>query len=231
MMQEHALQTPRTARYLTLDPLSDAGPEPVAEVWIVVHGYGQLARYALRDFRGLRSPRRMIVAPEALNRFYLDDAHQRVGATWMTREDRIADIADYVAYLDAVFGAVCDRIHSDTHAIPLVVLGFSQGVQTVSRWLDQSPRLASRTRRADRLILWGGAWPHDTDLPTARSWLKDADLTLVAGDRDEYVTPDRLAAQEAALRDADVPFRTIRYEGGHRIDPEILRTRLVSSDA
>ena len=82
-MQEHHFSTPRTARYYTLDPA-----EAVREVWFVLHGYGQLAGAFLRHFERLQDGARLFIAPEALSRYYLP-GHQRVGASWMTREDRL----------------------------------------------------------------------------------------------------------------------------------------------
>ncbi|NNF58108.1 MAG: hypothetical protein HKN04_07680 [Rhodothermaceae bacterium] len=217
-MHEHTISVPRTARYALL------GPEegPVDEVWMVAHGYGQLARYFARPFATIQAERRLIAAPEALHHFYLDDAHRRVGASWMTREHRLAAISDYVGYLDAVFVGVCVRAHADPRTIRLVALGFSQGTATVSRWLDQSPLLATRARRADWLLLWGSGLPHDLDLPNA-AWLSEADLTLVVGEQDAYLTPERVAGQETALREAAIPYRVVRYDGEHRIEPEVLR--------
>src|SRR5690606_29110285 len=101
-MREQHTTVPRTARYYTL---GRAGPE-LGQVWFVCHGYGQLAARFIRRFRGLDNGRRLIVAPEALSRFYVGDhggphgPESRVGATWMTREDRLREIDDYVRYLD-----------------------------------------------------------------------------------------------------------------------------------
>ena len=172
----------------------------------------------------MEAPGRLLVAPEALSRFYTDDDHRRVGASWMTREDREAEIDDYVRYLDGVLVDVCARHAADPHAVRLVVLGFSQGAATAARWLALSPRLAERTPRADRLVLWGAGLPHDLDLHDARRWLADADLTLVVGDEDAYATPERVADVEARLAAADVPYRLLRYPGGHRIERAVLTT-------
>src|ERR671913_1620 len=94
----HALVVPRTARYYTLGP-THGFPR---ELWIVCHGYGQLASRFVSQFAALDDGTRLIVAPEALSRFYLDpipkrrnEASPRVGASWMTREDRESEIADY----------------------------------------------------------------------------------------------------------------------------------------
>jgi len=93
---EHHIEVPRTARYLTL------GPGDAADVWIVIHGYGQLAGRFLRRFEPIDDGTRHIVAPEALSRFYVGNEAGRhgqsskVGATWMTREAREDEITDYV---------------------------------------------------------------------------------------------------------------------------------------
>src|SRR2546422_4543520 len=105
-MQEHQFSTSRSARYFTL-----GSPQHAADVWLVCHGYGQLASRFLERFRPIEAERRCIVAPEGLSRFYLTEhpAERRVGASWMTREDRLHEIDDYVRYLDGVYGNVVPR--------------------------------------------------------------------------------------------------------------------------
>lgn len=216
-MQEHAFSTTRTARYAVLGQTE----RPVTELWVALHGYGQLARYFIRPFEAIAAPGRLIVAPEAFNRFYLDAAHRRVGATWMTREHREADIADYVHYLDGVVAEVCRQASVNPRTVHLTVLGFSQGSETVTRWLDRSALLAHRPGRADGLVLWGNGLPLDLDL-NAASWLSSVPLTLVVGDDDAYATPERIAAVRGRLDEASVPYRFVGYAGGHRIEPDVL---------
>src|SRR5881409_4124826 len=117
-MHEHHLSVSRTARYFTLGESSRA----VGEVWFACHGYGQLAARFLEKLRVLDDGTRYLVAPEGLSRFYLTErtTERRVGASWMTREDRLAEIADYVRYLDAVYDDVfvrCDRARVTVHAL------------------------------------------------------------------------------------------------------------------
>lgn len=202
-MQEHSITVPRTARYFTL-----GAAERAHDMWFVCHGYGQLAARFLERFRALESPERCIVAPEALSRFYLSEhpAERRVGASWMTKEDRLHEIEDYVRYLDAVYAHV-----SPAHK-RVTALGFSQGTATVCRWS------ALGSSRVDRLILWGGEVPPDLDL--AR--LRVPTVTLVYGTRDEFFTPKVVAANEARLREQGVPYDLIAFEGGHVIDVETL---------
>lgn len=221
-MTTRAIAAVKTARYVVL------GPEdgPVEEVWVACHGYGQLATFFGRHFQDVGRPGRLVVVPEALSRFYVERGGtrpgDRVGASWMTREDREAEIVDTVRYLDDVFVAACARADADPRAVSLSGFGFSQGAATVVRWLALSPLVAGRARRADRLVLWGGALPHDLDLDAHVPWLRESGLTLVAGDRDEFATPGRIVQEERRLAAAGVPFRSVSFSGGHRIDAAVL---------
>jgi len=207
----HHLSTTRTARYATL-----GDPSAAREAWVVLHGYGQLAEYFIRSFRVLDDGERLIVAPEALSRFYLDGMreHDRVGASWMTKADREREIHDYVRYLDALYAQmVAGGLGEDA---PVHVLGFSQGTATASRWA------ALGESTVERLTLWAGGVPHDLDLDAHRTLLQRLDLTLVIGTEDEYISAERVADEEARLDAHGIPHRTVRFDGGHRIDPDVL---------
>ncbi|HET9386669.1 MAG TPA: alpha/beta fold hydrolase [Gemmatimonadales bacterium] len=212
-MQEHSIPTSRTARYFTLGTPGAGG---VREVWFVCHGYGQLAARFLERFRPLESPERCIVAPEGLSRFYLSEspAERRVGASWMTREDRLNEIDDYVRYLDAVYTVVAPPPGQRVTA-----LGFSQGTATACRWA------ALGTSRIDRLVLWGGEVPPDLDITR----LRVPRLILVYGTRDEFFTPKVVAANEARLREHGIRYELLSFDGGHEIHAATLRSLLESA--
>jgi predicted esterase len=201
-MREHFVSTSRTARYFTL-----GAPEHAREVWFVCHGYAQLGSRFLERFRPIEAAGRCIVAPEGLSRFYLteDPQERRVGASWMTREDRLHEIADYVRYLDAVYTDVAP-------ARQVVALGFSQGTATVSRWA------ALGSSRIDRLIVWGGEVPPDLDLGR----LRVPSVVLVYGTRDQFFTPKVVAATEARLRAQAIAYDLVSFDGGHEIDAATL---------
>ncbi len=219
-VRAHHVEVPRTARYYTA-----GDPAGARAVWLALHGYGQLAGYFARHFAphaGAGSGR-LVVAPEALSRFYVGredpatGAPARVGATWMTREDREAEIADYVRYLDRALDAATAGAGLDPGALPLGVLGFSQGAATACRWVAYRHQHGLPAPRA--LVLWGGALPHDFDLAGADGdALRRTRLTLAVGDADEFATPALVAEQEARLRAAGVAYEVARYAGGHRLD-------------
>jgi predicted esterase len=209
-MQEHHIQVSRSARYFTL---GEVGPD-LKQVWLVCHGYSQMAKQFVRYFRVLDDGSRLIVAPEGLSRFYLDHATGAIGASWMTREDRLSEIDDYVRYLDTLHNHVFHEL--DRSLIRFVVLGFSQGVATVSRWVSRSKV------QPDQVILWGGVIPPDVDLEADGSRLGKSGLTIVVGDQDEYADEESVAEMEARLHASEIPFSIIRFKGGHRLDKEVL---------
>ena len=212
---EHHLTVSRTARYFTLG-------EPGAhlhEVWFALHGHGQLARWFLRRFGPCAAPDRLIVAPEALSRFYVEPAvshakgRVRVGATWMTREDRLAEIADYVGYLDTLYDEVFARV--DRGAVKVLVLGFSQGVATACRWLCRG------RARADTLVLWAGPLPAELDVESVEP-LRHTRVLRVFGERDEVAGAEALEIDAGRLRELGLDVPLLKFDGGHGLSPAIL---------
>jgi predicted esterase len=213
VVHEHHFRTPRTARYYLLGQVTHA----TRELWVACHGYAQLARFFARPFAGIVTPARAVLVPEALNRYYFETApgvhgpHARVAATWMTREDREHDIADYVEYLDNLVAHVAGDVAAD---LRITALGFSQGTATVSRW-------AARGRtRVERVILWGAGMP--PELEPSPSLFQGAGLVIAIGRQDEHVSEAAVARQEARLQAGGMPYRLVRYDGGHRVEPHAL---------
>ncbi|MEX2282805.1 MAG: phospholipase [Gemmatimonadota bacterium] len=223
MSTEHRLTISKTARYYQLGEVS----LETREVWLCCHGYGQLAEPFVQRLEPIASDQRVIVAPEALHRFYLDPpdrsaADRRVGATWMTREDRETDIQDYIEYLDQVCALVCP---DPALGSSLVGFGFSQGTATIARW-------AAATRHpVSRLILWGSGLPPDLDWSRAAQRFQQAPVTIVAGEQDEFALPDRIAEQESLLAQHGVRYSTVRFRGGHQLDDLTLKELAREADA
>jgi predicted esterase len=217
----HHLRVQRTARYYTL-----GGAIAPRTVWIVLHGYSQLAGDFIRYFGDLATEETLVVAPEALNRYYTvsaDSAPARdrpVGATWMTREDRASEIADYVEYLDAVYEEVAAGAARDGAQVNVV--GFSQGAATATRWVTHGKA------HLDRLVLWGGLTPPETDFSRGPSSFRHTRVTIVLGARDHHVTDEMLSAEQARFDAARVPYDVIRFDGGHVVSRAVF-PRLASA--
>lgn len=215
-MTERHIHVSRTAR---IQLLGSPGSH-VREVWFACHGYGQLAAEFTRQLSAVAAEERLIVAPEALSRFYVgsldrDASDRRVGATWMTREDREAEIADYVAYLDTVYRTIMAELPPS--GVRVHALGFSQGVATVMRWI------ALGTAQVDALTLWAGGLAHDVNLDEHAERFARMSVTLVAGEHDRLVTDAALAAAHDRLRAAGIAHEVVRFAGGHRLDDAVLR--------
>jgi len=209
--RERHIEVQRSARYVTLGEVHPG----LRQVWIACHGYGQLVTQFIEYFQVLNDGTRLIVAPEGLSRFYLDHASGTIGASWMTKADRRAEIVDYVNYLDAL----ADRVLTDVNreSVALRLLGFSQGAATVSRWIERG------RVRPDGVVLWAGTIPPDVDMTALRRRLDGAALEFVVGESDHYASPEMLAEQEARLKQHDFEYTLIRFTGGHRLDKEVLR--------
>src|SRR5262245_59558539 len=197
----------KSTRVYHLGDLSGA-----TEVWFALHGYGQVAAQFIEDFAPAVRPGRVIVAPEALNHFYTDHRGKKVGATWMTSEDRDAEISDYVAYLDTV----SERFLSGLSAPRVEVHGFSQGSATAARWI------ALGRIRAARLVIWGGELPPDPPMESIVERLNEADLNIVMGDKDQYYSRDRVDQGLERLDAAGVRYAMHWFEGGHVVDRGVL---------
>jgi len=200
------VRTPRTARVAHL------GPERAERsIWVVLHGYRQLAPWFLRHFRSLDDGSRRILAPEALNRFYVGDPDgrhgpdARIGATWMTREDRDQEIDDYVEYLERVLGEATGE-HDE---LSVVVLGFSQGAHTAARWMLRSEHPA----RA--VVLWGEGLPHDTTAEELKA--RPRRWVLIRGDADRSRDPAREARDAERFLTAGLDPEVRVHAAGHRL--------------
>lgn len=205
-LRSHDLTVPKTARYFMLGP----APVEAKGVVIALHGYGQLPEFFLRKFQRAADAGWCVVAPEGLHRFYVQGTNGRVGASWMTKEARTSDIADYVEYLDRLVEAL------GLGGKPPVLLGFSQGVATASRWA------AWGRTRFERLILWAGVFPPDYPWETGCDRLQGLKIDVALGSQDPFFGSDLLADTSAILNAQGIEHAVHGFTGGHAVDPELL---------
>jgi len=194
--------------------LGKASPK-IKTIWMVCHGYGQLASYFIKRFESLNDGSNLIVAPEGLSRFYLDHAESRIGASWMTREDRLIDIENYLEYLNQVHTQVINPVTQEYQA-QISLLGFSQGVATICRYAAQTKA------RFDRLVLWAGTVPPDLNFPKAQARFQQARVQIVYGDQDQYVHRAYWEIEKKAWAKLQIKPEIKVFSGGHRLDPEVL---------
>jgi len=202
----------RPARYFTLGELN----EHTEQLWFVCHGYGQLAEYFIKKFQVLDNGKTYIVAPEGLSRFYLEGLSGRVGATWMTKEDRLNDIKDNVNYLNSLYELITKELKPD---IKITLLGFSQGGPTVCYWI------AYKKVKFDKLVLWAGVFPPDLNNDfefTAEYLLKDKPTYMVYGTNDPLLKPEH-SKQLESYKTIKPDLQIITFEGKHELNEEVLK--------
>jgi predicted esterase len=209
MINPHQINFQFKARYFTSGILN----KNTRYIWLVFHGYGQLAGYFIRKFQNLDDTH-YVIAPEGLSRFYLSDNSGRVGASWMTNEDRLTDIENQIAYINKIYQSVQPNIK---RGAKLIVLGFSQGTATAMRWI------VNQSITPDKLLLWAGTIPPDLDAENKNVDLSGIDTYIVQGDTDPYLETVYMENMRDWLEFYKIKQKDIKFPGGHTIDVETLK--------
>lgn len=178
------------------------------DYWLACHGYGQLPQYFVQPFL---SKNMHIVAPEAPNTFYLEGFSGRVGANWMTKHHRESDIVNYLGFLNQIV----EKTLVESKA-KKVLFGFSQGVHTISRFFLDS------TRQWDALVLCGAAIPDDVLEVLNLNHFKATKLIIATGEKDQFLSKDKVVKYLEGLRERGVPFFHLSYNDGHKVTKELV---------
>lgn len=206
----HKVQVPRTARYFTLNPIT----ADTRRIWVVYHGYGQLGEYFIRHFRHLDPKENAIIALEGLSRFYVDGLSGRVGASWMTSEDREDEITDQNGYINAVLNDLGIDPATEQR---ITVLGFSQGTATAVRWM------VANGIRARQLVIWAGQLPHDVSAAQLQQTLAGSRVDFCIGTQDEFITREKVEERMTELRKALPQLKVHWFDGTHTLHTETLQ--------
>jgi predicted esterase len=193
---EHKLIAQKTFRYQQIGELDKA-----THLLIVLHGYGQLAEFFIRKFNDLPE-NYLVVAPEGMHRFYLNGTSGRVGASWMTKEDRESDIQDNLNWLNQLLNELKEKKKFEK----IILLGFSQGGATAARWYFSSKN------EFDHLILWASVFPPDLEKPENSN---DSENYFVIGTEDEFYKTEAQKNEIAFYQ--KIGFQTLQFQGKHDI--------------
>jgi predicted esterase len=195
----------------TVTTLGKLNPK-TEEIWIVFHGYGQLAEHFIRRFNILDGNKCFVVAPEGLNKFYLSE-NGLVGASWMTKQNRENELENQRRYFDEIFTQYFSEIDFSTKKI--VFFGFSQGVAAMVRCL-----IHKRLRIA-KMIIWAGEIPKETNKDNLN--LENVDVQFVIGNKDKYYSEAAIRTHIESFEAATgvVPALTV-FEGVHEVTREVL---------
>ena len=207
-MRKHSIKIEKTAYYYSIGELNNE----TNEIWLACHGYGQLAKYFIKKFECLKKQNRFIIAPEGFNKFYINGYSGRVGANWMTKEQRVDEIDDYCLYLEQLTDLITKQAHQKCK---IKIIGFSQGTATVSRWI------LNTKFKIETLILWGGRIAFDFNFSLYKENHSETRNYVVFGTEDEFYSQEDIRSYRKELSD----FKTewISYSGGHAIDTKTLK--------
>ena len=188
------------------------GPQ-TKRVWVVFHGIGFLSRYFLRYFSGLDPAENYIVAPQAPSLFYLDQSYRHVGASWLTREHTARNMENLLNYLEELY-----KKEALDRAPELVLMGYSQGVSVLCRWI------AFHRIACDRIILYAGRVPEELGAEDFQHLPNGATVEVMEGDADPYLPISERPERERRLHDLFGGRLQMRpYQGGHEFLKELLK--------
>jgi len=183
-------------------------------VWLVCHGIGYLSRFFLKYFDALDPDENYIIAPQAQSKYYLGSKYTHVGASWLTKENTIVEIGNVLRYLDAVLKA-----EKFQNKLNFIVLGYSQGVSVVSRYV------ASRKLRCDQLVLMSGGIPKELKSASFDFMKGKTKVSMFYGTEDEYLNEERLKYEKQRFKELfGAAAKIIPFEGKHELNKECLAT-------
>lgn len=203
---EQHISYPTKTRYYTLGQASTD-----KTLLLVLHGYGYLAKYFIQKFKEIDLEKYVVVCPEAPHRFYQSATSGRVGASWMTKEDRETDIENYISYLSHLM----DALTTECKYKDAILLGFSQGGATASRFM------AFGNYKFTKFILWATVFPPDM-APSYFSQFSSSKNYFVFGNEDQFYSQEKIEEHYGELKKLNLPFQMINFEGKHDIHIETL---------
>lgn len=193
----------KSARYYASDP----NPEKLKSVWFVLHGYAQLAKDFIKEFEFLADDNTLIIAPEGLSKFY---SRNNIGASWMTKEDRLNEIDNYINYLNILFEEIETKYNLSTAKLNL--LGFSQGVHTAVRWFIGTDYYFHQ------LHLCSSDFPKDADFDILKNKLQKSKMYFIYGKDDDVIAKQTYQESLNLLKINEIGFEEIIFDGEHTID-------------
>ncbi|WP_107037921.1 alpha/beta hydrolase [Brumimicrobium mesophilum] len=199
---ENKITISKTARYFT-----HGNAETAENIWIVLHGYSQLAEFFIRKFKKLDPEKNFVVAPEGLHHFYRKGTSGRVGASWMTKEARLDDIDDNHKYLDELAA----QLLKNKNYKQRYLLGFSQGGATASRWHNNG------NFNADHFILWASAFPSDISTEHNHAKMLKSNNYFAIGSSDEFFE-GKMVKVNQFFDKQEFATKIKTFDGGHDID-------------
>ena len=171
--------------------------ETAKEVWLLFHGYGQDINTFFEPFKNLKTTANFII-PEGISRFYQKGIFGKVGASWMTSENRDLEIIDQYNYLNKVFKEY-KLIEKKIN-----VFAFSQGAPVAARWIEKFQI------KINRLIFWSGNIP-DSIASKLDGFVNKQNPEFYIGKNDQFASLDVWMA----FFETYSQFTPVFYNGNH----------------
>ena len=176
-------------------------------IWLIFHGMGHLSRYFMRHFNALNPEENVVIAPQAPSKYYQGSEYKHIGASWLTKEDTLAETENVLNYMDAVWQKEAPKTETR-----LMVVGYSQGVSIATRWLS------SRKIQCDHLVLHSGGIPVELRTTDFEYLPSNTEVTLLYGDKDPYINETRVKEEK---RKAEMLFgnrlQVQQFKGVHEV--------------
>lgn len=205
MIQKKLISVNKTARYYC----SGEKTEAVKNIWFLLHGYGEDALQFAQPFQSFVAQGDFVIAVEGLSRFYRNGFYGGVGASWMTSEERMSDIADNMNYLKTVY---TQEINSFDASATIHLLGFSQGVATLARFI------ATFQPKFHHLWICAGDIPKDLDWNEFISAVQSAQVHIMIGRNDPFITPEKWEEMQFFLASKKLNYQVHQFDGKHEIN-------------
>ena len=210
-LEEKKVSYQTTNTYETLNTLTDK----TKNVWIVLHGIGYLSKYFISYFNELNADENYIIAPQAPSKYYLKSNYKYVGASWLTKENRILETENVLQYLDAVFAS--EQIPDNCK---LIIFGFSQGVSIATRWV------ASRQLKCAKLVLYAGGITKELTSDDFKCiHTHNTEVDVLVGDKDQYLNEEVLKRETKMIENLfQGKARLQIFEGGHEMKKALINS-------
>lgn len=206
-VEEHHIKVEKTARYFK----NYTTGENIHDFWLILHGYAQLGSDFIKEFEFLSNEDTMIVAPEGLSKFY---SRNNPAASWMTKEDRLYEIEDYLSYLEKLVFHLTGNYNLSSANVNL--LGFSQGVHTALRFFIYSKF------NFNNLFLCCSDLPRDADFGKLNTKLSNSKMYYLLGNNDPIISTETYERNIKLLNEKNIDFKKVVFDGKHEVPKEYL---------
>ena len=180
-------------------------------VWFVCHGIGHLSKYFIRHFNELDSDENYIIAPQAQSKFYIAPKMKHIGACWLTKENTKKETNNVINYFNEIFAN--ENIPSSCN---LILLGFSQGVSVITRFIAKSGI------KFNKLIVYAGKIPTELSKNDFKHIDNKSKVYLVYCANDLYIDEKTVNLEKKKAKNLFNNISTINFDIAHEINASIV---------